>query len=154
MKYQNFIVGQGRCSRLVWSKLPVVAAIALSLAVTSGCNKKSESASNSRSLGQSVLDVGPNSSMNSARSSSAFDNSSSYGSDLPAAPAPVLAPVAAAPVEMPAAAGRSHTIVRGDTLWSISTRYYGDGKKFREILAANPGLSETKLPVGKTIVIP
>jgi len=54
----------------------------------------------------------------------------------------------------PATAGRSHTIVRGDTLWSISSKYYGDGKKYRDILIANPGLTESKLSVGKTIMIP
>jgi len=52
------------------------------------------------------------------------------------------------------ASQRSHTIIRGDTLWSISSKYYGDGKKFKDILAANPGLSESRLPLGKSIVIP
>jgi nucleoid-associated protein YgaU len=48
----------------------------------------------------------------------------------------------------------THTIQRGDTLWTLSKRYLGSGKRYREILAANPGLQPKKLRIGQTIVIP
>ena len=54
----------------------------------------------------------------------------------------------------PAGAGRTHTVRRGDTLWSIAKRTYGDGQKWRQIAEANPGLEPTKLRVGQQIVLP
>lgn len=56
------------------------------------------------------------------------------------------APVAAAPA--------THTVQKGDTLYSIARRHYGNGKHWQDIVAANPGLDPQKLPVGKTIVLP
>jgi nucleoid-associated protein YgaU len=43
---------------------------------------------------------------------------------------------------------------RGDTLWSIAQRTYGDGKRWRDIAAANPGIEPTRLKVGQTLVLP
>jgi nucleoid-associated protein YgaU len=54
----------------------------------------------------------------------------------------------------PSTLPQNHTIARGDTLWSIAVRYYGEGKLYPKILAANPGLKENALPLGKTILIP
>lgn len=54
----------------------------------------------------------------------------------------------------PMAAESTHTIRKGDTLYSIARRHYGDGKQWQAIVAANPGLDPQKLPVGKTIVLP
>lgn len=48
----------------------------------------------------------------------------------------------------------SYTIQRGDTLWSIATRFYRDGHRWRDIQAANPGIQPTKLRVGQKIVLP
>ncbi len=48
----------------------------------------------------------------------------------------------------------THTIAKGDTLWSLAERYLGSGKRWKEIVAANPGLDPQKLHVGQTIVIP
>ena len=92
------------------------------------------------------------------------------------APAPAAAPaytpptpVAAQPVTydtMPAAnsgaaansgmamAGGSYTVKRGDTLYSIARKSYGDGKQWQKIAAANPGLRPESLKVGQTITIP
>ena len=32
---------------------------------------------------------------------------------------------------------RNHTVVRGDTLWGIARKYYGDGSKWKQIYEAN-----------------
>ena len=49
---------------------------------------------------------------------------------------------------------KTYTIEKGDTLWSIAKRYLGNGKRYTEIIAANPGLDAAKLKVGQQIVIP
>ncbi len=48
----------------------------------------------------------------------------------------------------------THVITRGDTLWALSDRYLGSGRRWSEIAAANPGLEASSLHVGQTIVIP
>ena len=129
--------------------------LSVSLVVVVGCSSKprDDSGLSGRSMGRSVLDVGP-SSYDARRSSSpsAFDSSLNSSNSGTFGNAPVVASAPMTPE--PATAARSHTIVRGDTLWSISSKYYGDGKKYRDILIANPGLTESKLSVGKTIMIP
>jgi nucleoid-associated protein YgaU len=48
----------------------------------------------------------------------------------------------------------TYTIQKKDTLWSIASRLLGNGQRYRDILAANPGLDAKKLAVGQTIKIP
>ncbi|MDY6914207.1 MAG: LysM domain-containing protein [Planctomycetota bacterium] len=48
----------------------------------------------------------------------------------------------------------SYTIKKGDTLWSISKHFLGNGKRWREIVAVNPDLDPAKLRVGQTIRVP
>jgi nucleoid-associated protein YgaU len=74
-------------------------------------------------------------------------------SDPAPAPGSGLAPVPMtnAPAAM---GGGSYVIQKGDTLWSIAKRTYGDGKRWADIQAANPGLDPKKLPVGQQIVLP
>ncbi len=50
--------------------------------------------------------------------------------------------------------GRVHTVVRGDTLYDIARRYYGDAKYVQFIQAANPNLNADLLKVGERIVLP
>jgi nucleoid-associated protein YgaU len=54
----------------------------------------------------------------------------------------------------PLVPGRGYTIQKGDTLFSISKKMLGEGKRWPDIKAMNPGLEESRLPVGKTINIP
>ena len=133
----------------------MVAALFAATVLTSGlaCASKSQGPpQNTRAMGSSVLDIEPRSGFSrSAQAPANFDSAlppisvdSMPGGNTNAAPNSGGA----------FASQRSHTIVRGDTLWSISSKYYGDGKKFKDILAANPGLSESRLPLGKSIVIP
>jgi len=63
-------------------------------------------------------------------------------------------PIAAAPMSASMSGGSSYTVKPGDTLWKISTTHYGDGKKWKQICDANPGLSPQKLKVGQTITLP
>ncbi len=49
----------------------------------------------------------------------------------------------AAPVEPPAT---FHTVVKGDTLWAISSKHYGKGHRYKEIFEANtPMLKDPNL---------
>jgi len=50
--------------------------------------------------------------------------------------------------------GRVYVVQAKDTLWSIATRLLGDGKRWPEIQALNPGLEPQKLKVGQQIKIP
>lgn len=50
----------------------------------------------------------------------------------------------------------TYTVKKGDTLWSIAKKYYGDGKKWRKILEANTSKvkSPQTLQIGTVLVIP
>lgn len=83
----------------------------------------------------------------------------------PSAYTPAPQPIAAQPVTydtMPnngtagavATAGGSYTVKKGDTLYSIARKSYGDGKQWQRIASANPGLRPETLKVGQTITIP
>jgi 5'-nucleotidase / UDP-sugar diphosphatase len=65
-------------------------------------------------------------------------------------------PVQTAPLEAePSPQGaRSHTIAAHDTPWNLAVKYYGDGKQWKKIVDANPGLTPERMPIGKKIVIP
>ncbi len=39
----------------------------------------------------------------------------------------------------PEAAPRTYTVVAGDSLWKIATKFYGNGAQYPKIIAANPG---------------
>ena len=54
----------------------------------------------------------------------------------------------------PPAGGRTHTIRKGDTLWSLAVQYYGNGQRWVDIANANPGVNPKKLYVGNDLVIP
>ncbi len=58
------------------------------------------------------------------------------------------------PAATPAPAVNTYTVQKGDTLWSISLRFLGDGKRWREIVEANPGLEPSKLRIGQVIILP
>jgi nucleoid-associated protein YgaU len=48
---------------------------------------------------------------------------------------------------------RIHVIKRGDTLWKVSEMYYGDGRRWKNLVVANPGLDPAAMVVGQTIKI-
>lgn len=51
---------------------------------------------------------------------------------------------------------RSHAVVKGDTLFRIALKYYGDGSRYRDVLAANRALvsKPQDLRPGMKLVIP
>ena len=67
---------------------------------------------------------------------------------LVATPAPITRP------KEPAPALRTYTVRKKDTLWSIAKKHLGDGQRWKEIVAANPGLDPRKLMPGQTIKLP
>lgn len=83
------------------------------------------------------------------------DSASSAISDAPqeAAPAQPQAPKASAA----SAGARHHTVVRGDTLFSLSLKYYGTRSRWRDIYAANRGIlasENSPLKIGAELRIP
>ena len=72
---------------------------------------------------------------------------------MAAIPAAISAKPAASPTAV-ASAGGTHTVKSRETLFSIARSRYGDGKQWRKIALANPGLSPSSLHVGQVITIP
>ena len=50
--------------------------------------------------------------------------------------------------------GRTHRVRKGETLSTISRRYYGTSGLWRRIVEANPGVDTRRLDVGRVLVIP
>jgi 5'-nucleotidase/UDP-sugar diphosphatase len=61
--------------------------------------------------------------------------------------------VTAEPPE-PAPAASTYVVQKGDTLWRIATRFYGNGQRYRDIQAANPGLVANRLRIGQKLALP
>lgn len=75
--------------------------------------------------------------------------------------APALNGQPTATVEQPretenAPGKKTHTVVYGDTLWALAKKHLGDGARYTEIVAANPGviLDPNWVDVGTVINIP
>ncbi|QQE11930.1 LysM peptidoglycan-binding domain-containing protein [Planctomycetota bacterium] len=68
---------------------------------------------------------------------------------------PAPQPTYTAPEPAPTRSRASSYIIKdGDNLWQIAIRVYGDGQKWTDIKAANPGLNENRLIPGKKINLP
>ena len=55
--------------------------------------------------------------------------------------------------EKPASTSRTHTVVKGDTLWDIAERYLGKGSRYSEIKTLN-GLTSNVIYSGQKLKIP
>jgi nucleoid-associated protein YgaU len=85
---------------------------------------------------------------------------------LPATPVTPLGPPRTAPTTQPstqqptvtqqAGTARVHVVQQGDTLYRLSTQYYGTGRRYREIYEANRDVmrSEIDLRIGMQLKIP
>jgi nucleoid-associated protein YgaU len=62
-------------------------------------------------------------------------------------------PVAAAPAA-PTGGGTTHVVQPGETMWKIAMRHYGNGQRYRDIIAANPGIDPAKMQIGQRLVLP
>lgn len=72
----------------------------------------------------------------------------------PAPPSPSPAPVAAAAARP---GGRTHVVQAHDTLYKLAAQYYGSGKRYKDIIAANPDKfrgGNTALKPGDVLRIP
>lgn len=136
--------------------------LALALACAAGCQAPAQSSAPARQslASRSVLDV-HGSSRPAARA---------YASPQRVAPPeePQLPMVTStpAPTQTPAFAANSprhpsadataanYTVKRGDTLFRIAKARYGDGKRWKQIASANPGVSPSTLKAGQVLVIP
>jgi 5'-nucleotidase len=50
--------------------------------------------------------------------------------------------------------GGKYTVKTGDTLYHIALSHYGEGKQWKKIALANPGVSPSHLRVGQVLVLP
>lgn len=64
--------------------------------------------------------------------------------------APKAAPVI---VDTVPSAGTKYTVKKGDTLWSIAQRSYGDGKQYKKIASAN-NIKNNQVNVGQVLTLP
>lgn len=70
---------------------------------------------------------------------------------------PVRPTVVAPTAPAPAATGRVHTVQKGDSLFSISRQYYGNGGRVNDIVAANRGVLSDRtspLKIGMQLKLP
>jgi nucleoid-associated protein YgaU len=49
---------------------------------------------------------------------------------------------------------RTHVVASGESLWSISVKYYGKGHHWRKIANANPSVDPDHLSAGTKLVVP
>ena len=47
-----------------------------------------------------------------------------------------------------------HTVIKGDTLWAIAQKYYGNGNKYKDIAKANNISNPDIIHVGQKLLIP
>lgn len=64
---------------------------------------------------------------------------------------PKVQETAAPQAEVKITEAGEYVVEKGDTLMLISFKVYGDYRKWRKVLAENPGLSASNLAVGKTL---
>ncbi len=74
----------------------------------------------------------------------------------PAEPSPIPGSSPLPVVSSPVPPLQTHTIEKGDSLWDLAARYYGDGHRWKRIHEANREVlpSPNDLPVGAVLVIP
>lgn len=75
---------------------------------------------------------------------------------IQAAPALATRPTPTRPTTPAAETGRRHVVVKGDTLFSLAQKYYGNRSRWRDIYAANRDVlpSENSLRLGMELKIP
>ena len=135
-------------------KMILVASLVM-VPVVAGCdkNKKAETQPSA-----SITDVAPPSPSHSATSESAWTDSTpvtpiNYDQQTTSEFSSTTGSFGAAPAAT-TSGGRTYRVQRGDTLWSIAKRTYGDGSQYRRIVEANPSVRSERLIVGQTLTLP
>ncbi len=62
--------------------------------------------------------------------------------------------VAESPATQAATAPTSHVVVKGDTLWDLAVKFYGNGEAWKTISSANGKPNPKKLAIGEALEIP
>ena len=112
-----------------------------------GCNRSSEWSSSNEDIATEVIrgDWGNGQERKDRLASAGYDysaiqsivNARLSGSSKPSAPTQ-----------------RYYTVVKGDTLWGIAKRYYGNGSRYPEIARANNIANPDIIHVGQKLLIP
>lgn len=50
--------------------------------------------------------------------------------------------------------GKTHTVQKGENLWKIAVKYYGDGFKWVDIATENKLINASEIEIGQELVIP
>jgi len=71
------------------------------------------------------------------------------------APDTTKKPAKVTPLTPPAATdGKTYTVKKGDTFFSISREIYGSDRRAKDIQAANPSVDPSKMAIGTTLNLP
>ncbi|MBF0499389.1 MAG: LysM peptidoglycan-binding domain-containing protein [Candidatus Riflebacteria bacterium] len=57
-------------------------------------------------------------------------------------------------IAMPASAGKQYTMAKGDTLWDLAQKFYGDPTLYPVFLEVNGISNPRTIPVGRVIIVP
>jgi LysM repeat protein len=109
--------------------------------------------------GESPISANPASTGPGANGATAASNAATETAENLTPPARTATAPARAPTPAPVAtaSGRRHTIVKGDTLYSLAQKYYGNRSKWRQIFEANRDVLKSKddpLRLGMELKIP
>lgn len=105
---------------------------------------------------QATVDQQPLSRLWTPSTGPAFASEAGGVLDVSANPLPTFdesVPAAIAQVNVQNQPNRRHTLQPGETLYGVARNYLGDGRRWREIIAVNPGLDPSKLTAGQQIAI-
>jgi nucleoid-associated protein YgaU len=130
-----------------------------SMVFAAGCSDSpAPTQSNAGAIRSDVTDIRPiEPAAPAAYQSPAIDNTGL----IPTAPQAVTSDVSTTSTPMMSttpdtqlAGDKTHTVRRGETLFSIAKSTYGSGRAWKKIVAANPGVSPSKLKVGQVLAMP
>ncbi len=121
-------------------------AVVAALAIVAGCAKKTATPTATANL----TEVAPPAPIHNGITPAA---PISYSEPI-AAPMDDITPAPTRSGSASSGAGKTYVVKKGDTLWAIAQRTYGDGKQYHKIVAANPSIKGDRVIAGQKIVLP